>query len=318
MPTTIPGIVLGLAMIPSALGQSFPERPIQLIHPFSVGSGSDVGARTMSAEAAKVLGQPIVVENRTGANGRAGIQAMNGAKADGHVLALISDGIVVTQPLLDPAFKLEVDKTFLPLTFLFESPLTLATNPSLPFRDLKGLVSYAKQNPGKLTFAVTQGTSSQFFAYLFQYTAGIDLRQIPYKAVNLALPDLLEGRVDLFMSSTVIKSNIDSGKLIGLATTGNVRWAPFANLPTFAEAGVPISLSLWYGIILPVGTPRDVVTKLSNAFNQSLRVTAVQKRLDELGMVYYPENTPSDLAARIRSDIKVWEPVIRKAGVKLD
>lgn len=301
----------------AGIAQSFPDRPIRIVIPFAAGGGADIALRALAPEVTSILGQPIVLENRPGAGFRLGVQAMNNAKPDGHTIAMAPDGLVVLQPLADPTFKFEAYKDYAPVVFLFESPLTFAAHPSVPFRDVKGLIAYAKKNPGKLNFAVGVGSATHFIAELFRHGADVDVALIPYKHSNQAQADVLAGQVHMLMSSTVIKQFIESGRLVGIATTGKERWGPFSNLPTLAESGIPVAATVWYSLIAHSATPRETVVKLNTAFNQAQRVPAIQKNFAQVGLVSHPDMTADDLAERIRAEARTWAPVIRKAGLKI-
>lgn len=289
-----------------------------IVLPFAPGSNTELSARAIGTAAGKVLGQTVIFENRTGANGRLGVSALQRAPLDGSLVAAAADGVLVSQPLADSSFKLEIDKDYVPIAFLFDSPLVLAAHPSVPFRDVKGLIAYAKANPRKLNFAVGNATSSHFLAEMFRQAAGIEVSMVPYKGAAQSVVDLLAGRVDLLFISTTVKPYIESGKLVGLATSGKERWSPFPTLPTVTEAGAPMGATVWFGLIAPPGTSRDVVSRLSSAFRAAARSAEVSALLDRYGFVSRPDMAPAEFAAYIRSELSAWGPVIRKSGIKLE
>ncbi len=300
----------------SAAGQAFPTRPITVIYNNLAGSGGDILTRLGSAEASRILGQPVIVENRAGANGRLGLAALRAAPGDAHVLNVVNNALVVFQPIADTAFKFEPEKDYVPVSVLFESPLVLTASPAMPFRDMKGLIGYAKTNPGKLNFAITAGASSHFLAERLTRALDIKVTLIPYKGENAGTAAMLGGQTDLLFG-TVVKPLVDAGKMVALATTGGTRWKPFPDTPTLREAGVPFAAPVWYPMIAPAGTPAAVVKVLNAAFEQAYRTPEVAKRLDDMGFTA-PSMAPAETLAYVRSELDAWRPVIQSAGIKLE
>lgn len=308
---------LALLLPCDALGQTaYPSKPVSLIYPFTPGGGTEQVTRTVMAEAAKFLGQPIIFENRPGANSRQGINAQRGAPPDGYVLSVAIDGLLVSQPLVDPSFRLEPGKDYVPVALLFQSPLALVGHPSLPFRDLKGLIAYARTYPGKLNVAMANASSSHFIAERFRQAAGIEVTFVPYKGSSSALVDLMGGRVDLTFN-TGSKGHVDAGKLVAFATTGNQRWEIMPSVPTLAESGVPVATTIWFALIAHPATPRDVVIKLNGAINHAMKSGTVVRHLEDVGWKSYPAMSQEETTAYIRDEIEAWSPVIRRAGIKL-
>ena len=221
-------------------GQAYPtSRPITIAYQFGPGA-FDTMLRPLSTEVGKLLGQSVIFENRPGANGRLVLNSMKTAKPDGYYLGYPINGTLIHLPLADANFKLEVNKDYLPVAFVIETAQVLTAHPEVPFRDIKGMIAYAKANPNKLNVAVNLGGASHFIAELIKYTAGIDMAMIPYKSSQAGMLDLVSGRVQLAISSGTAKPFVDSGKLVAVATTAQQRWKAFPNQPTFSEAGLPI------------------------------------------------------------------------------
>jgi len=300
----------------STLAQSFPNRPITLVMPYVAGANIDVVVRAVAAEAGNRLGQPIVVENKAGALSRLGVEQMRRAPADGYVLTMATDSLAVTQPVADPEFRFEIGRDYAPVTFLASFPLVLVANADAPVRDVKGLIAYAKANPGKLNVAGGPGSISQIAYERLNRLTGGNLSFVPYKDTTQALPDLIAGRVDLLFGGSQNKPAIESGKLRGLATTGMTRWQIFPGLPTLQEAGVDMTTFFWIGIVAPPATPKDVVTKLNQAFVAALQTETVAKRMAEFGMST-GATTPEQFAGFIKTELNVWTPVIRAANIKV-
>ena len=296
--------------------QGFPTKSIRLLYPYAAGSGPDILGRMFAADAAKTLGQPIVFENRPGASGRLGLQVMRDAPPDGYVLNLVNDGNTVSQPAQDPEFKFEPGRDYAPISILFEAPLVFLARPNLPFKDLKGFVAYAKANPGKINFAVASGASSQFLAERLVRTLDVDLTFIGMKGGAEAASATLGGHTDMFFSTTGMKPNVDSGKLLALASSGKERWKPFAGAPTFRESGVPVIYAASYHLIAAAGTPRDTVLALHRAFDAASRAPETVKRMEDLAYTPVTGMPPDEVTATIRSEINVWIPILRKPGGK--
>jgi len=220
--------------------------------------------------------------------------------------------VLIQLPLVDPNFRIEAEKDYLPIVFLLEFPLVIAANPGVPFRDLKGLIARARANPGRLNFAIQQGTVSHYFVELFRQTAGIELTLVPYRSSAASLPDLVGGQIELAISNVTVKSMVEAGKLVALAVSSRERWAPFPNLPTLTEAGMPMVDTSWYTLVTGAGTPKDVVDKVRQAFSESLKLPAIEKMFVAAGLIGHPDMTPQEITER-----RIWEPVIRKAGIRL-
>lgn len=298
------------------LAQSFPNRPITLIMPYTAGSGLDVTVRTVMTEAASLLGQPVVIDNKPGALTRLGAEQMRRASPDGYTLAVTTDGLSVTQPIADPEFKYEAGRDYTPVAFLIQFPLVLAASKGVPFNDVKGLVEYARANPGKLTMAGGPGSISHIAFERFNRLTGGNITFIPYKDTNQAFPDLLAGRIDLVFSGINLRENITSGTLKGLATTGTGRWSAYPDLPSLEEAGVKMTTQFWMGVVAPPNTPKAVVIRLNQAINTALKSEAVGKRLVEYGMRPQPAS-PEQFDSFIRAELITWAPIIRAAGIKV-
>ena len=230
------GVALLAAGTASAWGQAFPAKAVTLVMPYTAGSNIDIAVRAVAAEAANALGQPIVVENKPGALTRLGVEQMRRSAPDGYVLAIATDGLVVTQPVADPGFSFEAGKDFAPVSMIASFPLVLVANGKLPFKDVKGLLEYARANPGKLNMAGGPGSISQIAYERFNRLTGGNITFIPYKDSTQATPDLNEGRVQLVFGGSQLKPMIDAGNLVGIATTGSSPWAVFPRLPTLQSA----------------------------------------------------------------------------------
>lgn len=313
-------VAAGVAMLGGvAMAQDYPNRPITALYPAAGGGTVEQGLRIISTEAGKILGQPILVEARPGANGMIAANAVKQARGNPYLLGLLNNGVTVTVPLVSSA-KLEIVTDYVPVSVLLSTNLVVIANPGAPFRDIAGLIAYARSNPGKLNMAVVGTASNTHLALeLLKFQAGVDIHNIPYKGEAQAVPAVLGGEVMTAIVSSTAKPNVDSGRLRALATTGPERWALFPGTPALKESGYPdFSVIGWFGVAAPPGTSPEVVAKLHGAYAAALKNPAVRKAVSEdLGLDLIG-TTPEEMAAMIRRDRDRWEPVVRKAGIRIE
>ena len=300
----------------TAIAQSYPAKPITYIYPFPPGGPSETPLRAAVTEASAMLGQPIVFENRPGANSRLSVVAMRNAPADGYLIAAVIDGLLTSQPLLDPDFRFLPNRDYAPVALHVEATLRLMGPPSLPFKDIKSLVAYAKANPRKLNVAVTIGSSSHIIAERIREAAGIDMTMIGYKGSSQSYVDLMAGRVDLVVGSD--KALVEAGKLVAFATTGRERWAGLPNVPSLTESGIPVVASLWYGAIVHPNTPPEIVARLNSVFTAAVRTPVFTKKLETSAFPPMAPLSSEGMASFIKSEMTMLEPIIRKAGIKME
>ena len=299
--------------------QSYPSRALRIISPFAAGGGNDMICRTVGQKLGEALKQPVVVENRPGANGIVGTEAVARAAPDGYTLALVPSGHAVNATLYR---KLPYDslKDFTAVSLAGSSPLILAVHPSLPARTVKELVALAKARPGQLTYvSAGVGASGHLAGALFEIMTGTKMVHIPYKGMSLAIIDLVSGQVSMtFGTSLSVMPQARAGRLRALATTGAQRSPGFPTLPTVAEAGVPgYEAGLWYGFVGPAGMPGNVVQRLNAEIVAALRMPDVRERLAARGLEPR-SSTPEELGRLMVSDIARWADVIRRANVRID
>src|SRR5215468_6033145 len=259
----------------------YPDHPITLIVPYAAGGGNDVLARAVADPMAKILGQPVVIENRGGAGGSVGTRQVAKAPPDGYTLGLGGTGTLAIDPTLYPNVGYDPRKDFAPVGLIATSPLIVLVNQSVPAHNVQELIALAKAQPGKLTYASAGvGSGIHLGAVLFAETAGIDLTHIPYKGSGPALTDLLGGHVQIYFSSLPSALGlVKEGKLRALGVTGLKRSTSFPDVPTVAEQGLPgFEAVLHYGIVAPAGTPRPVIDKLSGALREALGDPSISSR----------------------------------------
>src|SRR5690349_16193537 len=264
------------------LAQTYPAKPVTWIVPFPPGGGTDISARTVAAKLTEKWKQSVVIENRAGAAGIIGADAVAKARPDGYTLLIVNVGITSINPDLYPKLPYNPDTAFTPISLLCELPFVLMASPSLPANTVKELVAYAKANPGKVTFASSgQGGSPHLTAEIFQIASGTRLTHVPYKGGGPAMTDLMAGHVDLLFASVLEGSgHIKAGKLKGLAVTHAKRSPALPDVPTLAEAGVKDAESgSWIALLAPAGTPQAIVDKVGADIKEAVAAPEVREKL---------------------------------------
>lgn len=308
---------LWLATAAVAHAQNYPNRPVRLVVPYPPGGGTDVIARTLAQKMTEVMGQQVLVDNRPGANGIIGSDVVAKAAPDGYTV-LITLATHVINPALYAKLPYGPDD-HVPVTVLAEYPFVITVHPSLPVKSVKELVAFAKARPGQLTFASSgNGSGPHLGMELFKSMAGIDVVHVPYKGAGQAMSDLLSGQVPIFLNNFLAGAQmIKAGRLRALAVTSGKRSAAAPEIPTVAEAGVPgYSVTGWYGMMLPAGTPAPVARVLHESTVKSLRSKEVGGKLaNEAAEVV--ANTPQEFAKFLKAESEKWTGVIRKSKVRL-
>jgi tripartite-type tricarboxylate transporter receptor subunit TctC len=307
-----------LAALPGAGAQDYPSRPVKIIVPFPAGGTADVMPRVIGEWLSRKWGQPVVVENRTGAAGNIGAEAVAKAEPDGYTLLSAPPPPLVINQNLYP--KMGFDPTeFVPIVIMGRVPNALVINAKLPFNSVAELIAYAKANPGKLTSATQgNGTTSHLTSELFQLMADVKFQHVPYRGSAPALTDLVAGSVDLMFDNLGVSLPlVKSGqlKLLGVATPK--RMASLPDVPTIAETLPGFESAAWFAIVAPPKTPQAVVDKINADVNEALRQGDIVQRLAQLSAEPIG-GTPQATAAYMREEIERWHKVIKAANVKLD
>ncbi len=308
-----------LAFHGAATAQTYPTKPIKLIVGYAPGGFTDVAARLIASSLQGKLGQPVVVENRAGATGTIGADAVAKAAPDGYTLLLAHSNSNAVAPALFPKLPYNVDKDFTPIVRIATTPLLLVVNPQLPAKDVKSFIALAKQK-GDLKFASSgNGSSQHIAAEQFRRVTGVEMIHVPYKGSSQALNDLLAGNVDLnFDSPPPTLQFIRAGKLRALAITSSTRSPLLPEVPTMAEAGVPgFEFTQWFGIVGPANLPAPIVQRLNTEINAILKNAEVRKKLADLGADPIG-GTPEEFADVIRKDTVRMAKVIKDSNIKLD
>ncbi len=310
----------GAAFQGSALAQpAYPTRPVRLIVPFPPGGPTDIMGRTAAKAMGDRLGQQFVVENKAGAGGNIGTDAVAKAAPDGYTIGLSAISSLAIAPHLYASVPFNVEKDFVPISLVGTTPCALVINPGAPFSDLKGMVAYAKANPGKLSYATSGvGTSNHLAAELLQSVAGIRLTNVPYKGSSQIVPDLLSGTVMMSMESSLATTlqHINAGKLKAIAVTSPQRSRALPDVPTVAESGYPgFDVETWFGLIAPAGTPQAIVGKLQAAWQAGSNSQEAHTAFDNISGSLHV-NTPQQFADFISAENLRWGELIRKLGIK--
>jgi tripartite-type tricarboxylate transporter receptor subunit TctC len=317
--TTIIASVLLLSMSVTATAQdNYPSRPIQIIVPFAAGGGNDLLARTLGDKLQKRWDQPVVVENKPGAGGNIGTEAMLRAPADGYTLLLATNTMAIS-PHLNKATPYDVRKDFAPIAKLAKTPFVLIVNgKSSPVGSVGEVVSHAKANPGKLTYAsVGVGTPHHLGMEMFKAAAKLDMVHVPYRGSPLALTDLLAGQTQLmFATINAVKALIEKGDVKALATPEAKRMSMLSDVPTMTEAGVPgVDFTAWYGVVAKAGTPASVQQKLSQAFLEIISDADTKQKIIGMGFEIAPDD-PQETQRLLNSELDKWGMVTRSIGLK--
>ncbi len=300
---------------------AYPGKPVRLIVPFPPGGPTDIMGRTAAKAMGDKLGQQFVVENRAGAGGNIGTDAVAKAAPDGYTIGLSAISSLAIAPHLYGKLPFDVQKDFAPISLVGTTPCAIVVNPQAPFTDLKGLVAYAKANPGKLSYATSGiGTSNHLATELLQSVAGIQLTNVPYKGSSQIIPDLLSGTVLMSMESSLATTlqHIKSGKLKAIAVTSPKRSKALPDVPTVAESGYPgFEVETWFGLIAPAATPAAIVRKLHDAWAEGAKSADAQTAFDNISGSLRV-TAPTDFSAFIQAENQRWGTLIRKLGIKAD
>ena len=323
MKTTIARFIalLSLALFAQAtFAQNYPSKPIRLIVPFAAGGPADILARWLGNKLHGALGQPIIVDNKGGAGGLIGAQAAATSAADGYNLLFSSVGAIAVSPYIADKVPYSPDKDLVPVVRFATAPTAIVTPTNSKFAKLSDLVTYAKANPGKVSFASAGvATTTHLGGELLKREAGIDMVHVAYRGASPALTDVIGGTADvMFADVPVILPYVKGGKLkaIGIATPA--RNATLPDVPTTAEGGYKgVLVSTWYGIMAPAKTPRDIIVKINNAVNAILASPEGKAFIADQGL--QPNGgTPEDFGAFIRSESTRWPAIAKAVGAKLE
>jgi tripartite-type tricarboxylate transporter receptor subunit TctC len=313
-------VALGFAFPLLAAAQAFPSKPIRFVVPFTPAGAVDIATRATANEMQKVLGQPVAVENKPGAGGNLGVLDVARSAPDGYSMVMSTSGIQAINPALYAKMPLDVNKDLAPVAPIVSLNNVLVLHPSVPAKNVKELIALLKANPGKYSYASSgNGTSIHMSGAMFTQFTHTDVVHIPYKGSAPAITDLLAGQTQMMFDNIPSSlPHIKAGKLHAIATTGAKRDPALPDLPTIAEAGVPnYESGVWFGIMVPAATPKDVIARLNAAAVQATKAPEFVKRMTDLGYNIIP-GTPEDMAAMLKTEVARWAPIVKAAGAKVD
>jgi tripartite-type tricarboxylate transporter receptor subunit TctC len=322
-------LVFILAWIPAFAGmtlftgmtfaQSYPSKPIKIVVPYPPGGFNDTLGRTLAAKFTESWGQPAIVENKPGANTLIGSDFVAKSPADGYTLLIVAFPFAVT-PSLIRNMPYDTLKDFAPVVLAAQSPNVLVVNPQLPVKSVGELIALARSKPDGLSYASTgNGSSNHISMELFKSLAGVKLVHIPYKGSAPAVTDLLGGQVQvMFDNAPNVMPQVKAGRLRALGQSGLTRSAIATDLPTVAESGVPgYEVMVWFGLVAPAGTPREVIAKLNAEVLKILAMPDVRERFLAQG-VEPMGSTPEQFGEHIRAQMTKWAKVVKDAGVQAE
>jgi len=307
--------------IGSPHAETFPSRPVTIVVPFPAGGPVDTLARIVSEPMRASLGQPVIIENVSGAGGSLGIGRLARAAPDGLTLVLGNWTSSVGAPAIYPV-TYDILGDLAPVTLATSSRLVIIARKSLPANDVKELIAWLKANPGKATAGtIGVGSPSHVGGLYFQSLTGTSFQIVPYRGAAPAMQDLIAGQIDLRFGAEASQTlpYLRDGTLKALAVMGETRWPAVPEIPTIDEAGLPgLHLPFWQAVWAPKGTPQEIVTRLNAIIVEALNEPAMRQRLTDLGQDVFPraQQTPEALAAFHKAEIDKWWPIIRQAGIK--
>ena len=313
-------ITAALALGPLlALAQAWPTKPVRLIAPYPPGGQTDIVSRWLGEKLAPTLGQPIIVENRAGAQGAVGLQAAKAAPPDGHTFVYTNVSNISIAPSLGANLPYDAKRDFVPVTQLGLTVLAMVVPASLNVKTLEDFVAHAKAIATKISFAsFGNGSTSHVYGEMLKAAAGIQMTHVPYKGAGPAVQDIMAGHATTGIHDLgSVGPHVASGRLVALAVTGPKRWPLLPDVPTFAELGYALDIAGWNAIHAPAGTPRPIVERMSAEINRVIQSPEGREQMLKFGLLA-TGTTPEELGAVIRRDTPRWGEVIRKAGIKAD
>jgi tripartite-type tricarboxylate transporter receptor subunit TctC len=314
-------VALVLALVAScAVAQEYPSKPVKLVVTFPPGSTPDIVGRALANRLQEAMGQPVVVENRAGAGGNIGADAVAKAPADGYTLLVGTNGVFAINKWLYRSMPFDPDKAFAPISLLATAPQMLVVKPSLGVHSFKEFLEYARHNPDKLSYgSVGAGSASHLTMELLKSAAGVSLVHVPYKGFPPAVTDMLAGNLDtMFAIVPGVLPHVKAGKMTGLAVTALKRSTLAPDVPSVAELGYPQLESLaGIGLAAPAETPQAIIQRLSEQTRRGMHAVEVRELLGKQGFDVVA-NSPGQFAQWIRAESQKWSAVVRTSGAKVD
>ena len=313
-------LFLFMASLATAQTGTFPDKPVTIVVPFPPGGGTDAGARLIAHKLSALWGQPVIIENKSGAAGMVGSDYASRAKPDGYTLLIGNIGTFSINPSLYKKMSYDPDKAFTPISMIAELPYFLLVTPSMKVNNIKELIAYAKSHPGSVTYASSgSGSGPHLAGEIFAKAVGVNMMHVPYKGGGPAAADVMAGHVNMYFS-TVLESigSVKSGKLKALGASALVRSPAMPELPTIAESGVPgFDTSSWIGLVAPAGIPQLLVTKIAADIEAVISEQDTKQTLIQLGATPMPLS-PAQFKERIELDRQRYAKVINEGNVQVD
>jgi len=306
-----------MGLLPAlAMAQEWPSRPVKIVVPFVAGGATDVVARLLAQKLTEAWGQSVVVENRAGAGGNIGADAVAKSPADGYTLLMASGSIVTANPHMYKSMPFDAARDLVAVTNVASGPQVIAVSPNVPAKDLRELIAYAKAHPKAVNFGSAGiGTQTHLAAENFAYSAGIDLTHVPYKGESAALTDLMGNQIQLVTPNFgAVIGLIKDGKVRALAITSRERNSQLPDVPSASEVLPGFENAGWFGLLAPSGTPRDVIDRIQRDSAKILLSGEFRAKLTQQGMVPVA-NSPTEFAAAIRDESARWAKVIQDRGL---
>ncbi|MGZ5125883.1 MAG: Bug family tripartite tricarboxylate transporter substrate binding protein [Burkholderiales bacterium] len=313
-------IALCCTLCQLAAAQTYPAKPVRMIVTFAPGGGADFVGRVIGQKLSDALGQPVVIDNRAGANGTIGNEAVAKSAPDGYTLLLGAAGPLTIAPHLYAKLPFDTLRDYAPVALAASSAFAVTLHPSVPANSVKELIALARARPDKLNYGSSgTGGAPHLATVLFASTSGITLNHVPYKGLAPALTDLMGGQVDLLFADVgLVVPHRKAGKLKALAVTADKRSSVMRDVPTVAESGLAgYQTGTWYGILAPTGTSADIIARLNQETMKVLALPEVKERFLTQG-IEPAGSTPAQFAAYMRSELNKWEKVIKAGGIKVE
>jgi tripartite-type tricarboxylate transporter receptor subunit TctC len=320
IPTSLTFLAAALAVAPAALAQTYPTKTVRMIVAFPPGGTTDILARATAQKLTEAFGQQVVIDNRPGAGGNIGTELVARSPPDGYTLLASPGSTLTSNPAVYAKVPFDPVRDFAPVTIIAEVPNVLIVHPSLPVRTVKELIALAKARPGQLAYASTgAGQSTHLSAELFKQMARVDMIHVPYKGSAPALTDMVAGQVTvMFDNMPSCLPFVKAGRLKAIAVTSTKRSPTTPELPTVAEAALPgFDVTVWFSVLAPANTPRDIVTRLNGEIVKALKTPDMRERLSQQGAEPVG-NTPEEFSAVIKRDLAKWSKLVKDANIRLD
>jgi tripartite-type tricarboxylate transporter receptor subunit TctC len=316
------GLVASLGGVGDAAAQTYPSRPITMIVPLATGGSTDVIARIVAEGMRATLGQPVIVENVTGAGGSIGVGRAARSAPDGYTINLGQWGTNMANGAIYP-LQYDIIGDFEPVALIANQPFLIDSRKTLPVKDLQGLIAWLKANPDKASEGNSGvGSPSHVAGILLQNTLGIRWQMVPYRSAGLSMQDLMAGSIDILLDTPAVSlPQVSAGTIKAYAVTAKSRLAVAPDIPTVDEAGLPgFYFSFWHAIWVPKNTPKPIIAKLNEAVVNALADPTVRKRLTDIAQDIFPREqlTPEALGAFHRAEADKWWPIIKAAGIKAE